>query len=1683
MAVIRFIVLFALLSAVFSPRLAAQSLQLESYQGRDVASGEILVKFRTATGPQAQALAIQDADITSTEPVGGTGAILLRSRGRGVPALLQAYRARQDVLYAEPNYVGRFTDVPNDALFNQQWGLRNTGQTIQTVAGTAGADIGAATAWNITGGSRNNVVALVDSGFDYKHPDLAPNAWSAPSAFTVRIHGQLITCAAGTHGFNAMTRTCDPMDHFGHGTHVAGIIGASGNNGIGVTGVSRVASIMGIKLGDASFTVKDVIAAMEFVQQVKALFPETANIRVLNASWGVAFSQTLLDEINLVSAQDILFVAAAGNSAANNDLSTAYPANYPVPGVVSVAATDNRDALAVFSQWGPTTVDLSAPGVNILSTLMGGTYGLNSGTSMATPMVTGAAALVLSACPMTTAQLKANLMSSVDEIPALAERVLSGGRLNVLRALSACAPAASPTFTLTVSPGVQNIELNQSAQFTVTAVSLGGFSNTVDLEVTGLPTGMTAAFLPAALGGGGGVSTLTLTSGANTAPGTYLIGIKGTSGSIERTAGLSLGVGIVAPIGLGETLSGTLAPGDRKSQGMGSYADLYALTLTSTTLVDIDLKSTLFNGYLYLLTSSGTVLFSNDTAQGTNPRITATLNPGVYWIEATTVDGLGGKYTFSINTPTISSLVPRLLPLGGTSLVTLTGTRFSTPMTIEAGSGITVTNIIVVSPVMATATFAIAADAVPGPKDITVTTAAGVSNPMMFPIPARIDPGQTVSGSVSNSDLNWPNTPYRYSDLHQLTIDASTQGAITIEVTSSGFDSQLGLFSATGAVIAANNNGGGLNKDRLASTLSPGVYFMEVTSAVNQAFGDYVLSVNPSGLTGITPPLVEQGGSTVVNLAGTRFASPMTIDAGPDIVAGGISVTSPTSATATLTAGGGATIGEHVARVTTPSGTTNSVPIRVVPPIPTLALGALVSGTLSASDAAAYSTAGARMDLYRFTLTASSRVVIALRSTAFDPLLVVRNATSFGTMISLNDSDGSTNARTTTTLAAGSYLIEATSFLDGQEGAYELSLELASLNLISMTPRFGTRGASVSVSLSGVGLSSTMTIDAGPDIVVSNTTTFGTTTATATFSVAAEANLGLRDVKVITSGGTSNALPFTVYDTASIALGETKSGALTPGDQATPSRTGQYGDLFRFTLGATTPVAIDVKSSAFNSFVYLLSSTGSILASDDSNGGGTDARIATGLAAGTYFIEVTSSTAGLGNYTVSAVLNPVTLNFPRALSPADMPLTGFAIVNPGPADAAVTFNMFDQAGSLVGTANETIPARGQFSKLASELFPSADRMGWVQARSETIGLQGLWLGGDFATVMDGAEAAPEIPAGIQGFFPLVTPQTEVHIANPGTASNSLTFSLFSVTGALLAPNASRSIPPNSVFRGTLAELFPVANPAAAATVRVTGTQRFAGLTVALDYVNGPSLTVLNAVNGSSAGTQANFPHVVSGGQGGSWTSMVGISNLFLSSQTVTISFTPPSGSVVSVTRTIPPFGALRESAESLFSLPAEFVEGSLRVVGTGPLSGFVAYGFSGTGGAAVVPAQAIARSSMIFSHVATGPGWSTGLALLNTTTATANVQVSVMRRTGALVGSTTFTLPAGAKLAKLIPELVPSATFDDGFVFVRTTNSVPIFGIELFFSRDLKIMANVAAGVIDPTISYTPPAAALQEAP
>lgn len=356
---------------------------------------------------------------------------------RSVAQAIREYQRDAQVLYAQPNNIYRAVELdPSDTYFSLLWAMKNTGQSIKGTSGVAGADIEAARAWNAIRGTTNVVVGVVDSGVDYTHPDLAGNVWSNP--------GGIGGGAAGTHGFNAVASTYDPMDDNGHGTHVSGTIGAMGNNGVGVVGVNWTTSIMGLKFLDSSGygTTANAIAAIDFAVQAKLA---GVNVRVLNASWGgTGPDPALRDELSQANANDILCVAAAGNGDTNGnpvnlDTNPLYPASFSTdpatPNLITVAATDNRDALAPWSNYGVKSVQLGAPGVNVASTWIGGQYYWASGTSMAAPHVTGSAALVLASRYLSVGDLKSALLNNVDRVASLAGKTVTGGRLNVYKAL------------------------------------------------------------------------------------------------------------------------------------------------------------------------------------------------------------------------------------------------------------------------------------------------------------------------------------------------------------------------------------------------------------------------------------------------------------------------------------------------------------------------------------------------------------------------------------------------------------------------------------------------------------------------------------------------------------------------------------------------------------------------------------------------------------------------------------------------------------------------------------------------------------------------------------------------------------------------------------------------------------------------------------------------------------------------------------------------------------------------------------------------------------------------------------------------------------------------------------------------------------------------------------------------
>jgi subtilisin family serine protease len=297
--------------------------------------------------------------------------------------------------------------------------------------------IDAAGAWEMERGQKSVVVADIDTGADYNHKDLINNMWRN----TKEIPGDGIDndnngFKDDVVGVDFRDKDSRPFDDNQHGSHTAGTIGATGGNGVGISGVAQNASIMVLRFlggSQGSGTSEDAIKAIDYATKNGA--------QIMSNSWGGGgFSQALFDAIERASKKDILFVAAAGNSSEDNDSTGTYPVGYKLPNILGVAATDSQDALASFSNYGAKTVHLAAPGVNILSTIPGNRYAAFSGTSMATPHVAGAAVLLKSKYPKLTAvQIKQALMDSVDKVSGLEGKVISGGRMNIAKALKAAA--------------------------------------------------------------------------------------------------------------------------------------------------------------------------------------------------------------------------------------------------------------------------------------------------------------------------------------------------------------------------------------------------------------------------------------------------------------------------------------------------------------------------------------------------------------------------------------------------------------------------------------------------------------------------------------------------------------------------------------------------------------------------------------------------------------------------------------------------------------------------------------------------------------------------------------------------------------------------------------------------------------------------------------------------------------------------------------------------------------------------------------------------------------------------------------------------------------------------------------------------------------------------------------------
>ncbi|MBB1329732.1 S8 family serine peptidase [Pseudoalteromonas sp. SR43-7] len=527
-------------------------------------------------------------------------------------ALLKSHQA---IEYVEPDYQVSIARTPDDPRFDELWGLNNDGQT----GGTADADIDAVEAWDISTGSRDVVVGVIDTGIDYSHSDLASNMWVNSS----EIPGDGIDNDGNgfiddVHGINAITDSGDPMDDEGHGTHVSGTIGASGGNGIGVVGVNHEVSLVGCKFLDAagSGSTSDAIKCIDYMVSLKN---SGVNLRVLNNSWGGGgYSQALADAIASSEAADLLFVAAAGNDTIDNDVNPHYPSNYENASVLSVASTDQTDGISWFSHYGLTSVDMGAPGSAILSTTPGESYASYSGTSMATPHVAGAAALVLSINPeLSTQELKDLLMNSGDANAALQGVTVAGTRLNVNQALIDADP--TPGFKISADPLTQQIEAGQATNYTFTIGSIAEWDEEVTLE---LSTTLGGAYLSSLTARPGDEVMLNVETDTNTQWGEYELTVTATAGDIVKEQSVKL---MVQPVGLNDfTYSSNTSVDIPDNSPVGAVSVINVpddLTVFGTT-ADVDISHT-YSGDLVvkLVSAQGTQVTLQSNVGGSNDDI------------------------------------------------------------------------------------------------------------------------------------------------------------------------------------------------------------------------------------------------------------------------------------------------------------------------------------------------------------------------------------------------------------------------------------------------------------------------------------------------------------------------------------------------------------------------------------------------------------------------------------------------------------------------------------------------------------------------------------------------------------------------------------------------------------------------------------------------------------------------------------------------------------------------------------------------------------------------------------------------------------------------------------------------------------------------------------------------------
>ncbi len=402
--------------------------------------GEFVIKFKD-NNFSVKNLAILESKMSGKiiKKIPNSPIVVLKRTGvtamsESVTNVINQLRANPDIEIVEPNYIYRLNKTPDDPKYKELWGLHNVGQeSTKGKKGVEGVDIGAEQAWDLQTGSENIVVGVIDTGVDYNLEDLKANMWKNENeANGIKgVDDDDNGFVDDIYGYDFANKDGDPLDDHGHGSHVSGTIGASGNDGKGLVGVAWNVKIMALKFltKEGSGSLDDAVEAVKYATKMGA--------HLTSNSWGGGgVSEILKQAIEEASAKNIAFIAAAGNDSLNLDQEPSYPASYKVANVIAVSAIDNKGLLASFSSFGKKSVHVAAPGVDIVSTTPTG-YNSWSGTSMATPHVSGIAALLLSSEPLLTpSDIKDRLISTSKPLSSLKGRVASNGLVNAYNALA-----------------------------------------------------------------------------------------------------------------------------------------------------------------------------------------------------------------------------------------------------------------------------------------------------------------------------------------------------------------------------------------------------------------------------------------------------------------------------------------------------------------------------------------------------------------------------------------------------------------------------------------------------------------------------------------------------------------------------------------------------------------------------------------------------------------------------------------------------------------------------------------------------------------------------------------------------------------------------------------------------------------------------------------------------------------------------------------------------------------------------------------------------------------------------------------------------------------------------------------------------------------------------------------------